>query len=160
MCSLVFQKSIRWPSKEISPIYGRTYLFGSDQLKHETTTYLWNVVGENCQSAVRKETFRWKLCFQSWCFGVAKGDQVPPGPLKNRDLSTVGLDFLESSSWNLEPRHIYGMSRVRAASRQFARKPSDGNWFANREVSGSRNVTKSLRCPANGPPFYFAIRSP
>ena len=25
---------------------------------------------------------------------------------------------------------------------QFARKPSDGNWFANREVSGSRNVTE------------------
>ena len=30
---------------------------------------------------------------------------------------------------------------------QFARKPSDGNWFANREVSGSRNVTES--CPRN-----------
>jgi hypothetical protein len=41
-------------------------------------------------------------------------------------------------------KHPSEHSGVRTASQQFARKPSDGNWFASREVSGSLKVTESL----------------
>ena len=60
--------------------------------------------------------------------------------IRTKQIVQLLLGFL--FGWiSLEPNH---MREGENSLGLFARKSSDGNWFANREVSGSQDATKSF----------------
>ncbi len=82
-----------------------------------------------------QEWLNWPLS-KSGVAATSPRVRIPPSPPNSDDDPCGRRFYLEN-----------GRIRTRKGEKcqwHFARRSSDGNWFANREVAGSRNVTESL----------------